>query len=205
MSCIYCNHYILYKLKNGYFKCAKCKRKFSPKKIERKAKILHSFLKGLSPTQIAQKHSFAYKSVVNEVHHIREVMARICEEEFLKKNEITEFDEYLYIPKTNKKEIKSIYKAQNFLTIDYGGKIYNILLNDMKIYENLKPQEIKTLLRQSHIIKIKQNINIPMFWEYFENFIVKFKGIKKENFFYYLKEAEFRFNKFKIEVKGDRT
>jgi transposase-like protein/DNA-directed RNA polymerase subunit RPC12/RpoP len=201
MSCVYCNHYIIYKLKNGHYKCAKCKRKFSPKKIERKAKILHSFLLGLTPTEIASKHNYSYASVVKEIQHIREVMAKICEEEFMKKNEIIEFDEYLYIPKTNKKNINSIYKAQNFLTIDYGGRVYNIMLSNMKIYENMPPEEIKKLLRQSHIIKIKQNINIPLFWEYFENFIVKFKGIKEENFFYYLKEAEFRFNKFKIEVK----
>ncbi|ACM92908.1 conserved hypothetical protein [Nautilia profundicola AmH] len=201
MSCVYCDHYILYKLKDGYYKCAKCKRKFSPKKIDRKAKILHAFLLEYTPSQIAEKFGFAYASVVKEIGHIREVMAKICEDEFLKKNEITEFDEYLYIPKTNKKDLKSIYTAQNFLTIDYGGKIYNILLNDMKVYENMDPEEIKKLLRQSHIIKIKQNINIPMFWEYFENFITKFKGIKKDKFFYYLKEAEFRFNKFKIEVK----
>ena len=201
MSCVYCDHYILYKLKDGYYKCAKCKRKFSPKKIDRKAKILHAFLMELTPSKISEKYNFAYASVVKEIQHIREVMAKICEDEFLKKNEITEFDEYLYIPKTNKKNIHSIYKAQNFLTIDYEGKIYNILLNDMKVYENMDPEEIKKLMRQSHIIKIKQNINIPMFWEYFENFITKFKGIKKDKFFYYLKEAEFRFNKFKIEVK----
>ncbi len=201
MSCIYCNHYILYKLQNGYYKCAKCKRKFSPKKIDRKAKILHSFLLERSPAEIANKYNFAYASVVKEIAHIRKVMVRICEEEFLKKNEIIEFNEYLYIPKTNKKDSKSIYKAHNFLTIAYDEKIYNILLSDMKVYENLSPQEIKKLLRQSHIIKIKQNINIPLFWEYFENFIVKFKGIKDKNFFLYLKEAEFRFNNFKIEVK----
>jgi len=201
MSCIYCNHYIIYKLNDGNYKCAKCKRKFSPKKIERKAKILHSFLQNLSPKEIAQKHKFAYATVVKEINHIRSIMAQICENEFLRKNDIKEFDEYLYIPKTNKKETTAIYKAHNFLTIDYGEKIYNILLSDMKIYENLTPEEIKKILRQSHIIKIKQNITIPLFWEYFEKFIVKFKGIKKEKFFLYLKEAEFRFNNFKIEVK----
>ncbi len=201
MSCIYCNHYILYKLKNGYYKCAKCKRKFSPKKIERKAKILHSFLLGLTPFEIVDKFSFSYVTVVKEIAHIRKVMANICENEFLNKNKIIEFNEYLYIPKTNKKNINSIYKAKNFLTIDYGEKVYNIMLSNLKIYESLSPEDIKKMLRQSHIIKIKNNITIPLFWEYFEEFIVKFKGIKEENFFYYLKEAEFRFNKFKIEVK----
>ncbi len=201
MSCIYCNHYIIYKLNNGYYKCAKCKRKFSSKKIDRKAKILHSFLQTLSPGEIANKYNFSYASVVKEIQHIRKIMAKICEEEFLKKESIKEFAEYLYIPKTNKKQKSAIYKAQNFLTIDYGEKVYNILLSDMKAYENLSPTEIKKLLTQSHIIKIKTNITIPMFWEYFEEFIKKFKGIKNENFFFYLKEAEFRFNKYKIELK----
>jgi len=30
---------------------------------------------------------------------------------------------------------------------------------------------------------------------------VKFKGVTDEKFFYYLKEAEFRYNKFKLELK----
>jgi DNA-directed RNA polymerase subunit RPC12/RpoP/transposase-like protein len=200
MSCIYCNHYILYKTKEGYYKCAKCKRKFSPKKIERKAKILKGFLDELTPTQISKKYNISYATVVKEIKKIRETIVKICEEEFLKKNQIIEFEEYLYIPKTLKNDKNSIYKAQNFLTIDYGGKIYNIMLSNMKIYENLEYEEIKSMLRQSKIIKIQTKANLLKFWEYFENFILKFKGINEKNFFYYLKEAEFRFNKLKIEV-----
>ena len=201
MSCIYCGHYILYKLKDGNFKCAKCKRKFSPKKIERKAKILKGFLDELTPKEISQKYNIAYKSVVNEIQHIRKVIADICEKEFLKKQDIKEFEEYLYIPKTKKNDIKSLYNAQNFLTIDYGGKIYNILLSSMKNYENLNVDELKSIFSQNRIIKIKKKEKIKEFWQYFENFIVKFKGINEENFFYYLKEAEFRFNGFKIGVE----
>ena len=198
MSCIYCGHYILYKLSDGSFKCAKCKRKFSPKKIERKAKIFKSFLDGLKAIQISKKYNISYVTVVKEINKIRRVMAQICEDEFLKKNDIKEFEEYLYIPKTNKKDLNSIYKAQNFLTIDYGDKVYNILLSSMKNYDSLSKEEIDSMLRQSRIIKIYEKRNIKMFWEYFEKFIVNFKGIKDENFFYYLKEAEFRFNKFKL-------
>ncbi|WP_457559915.1 hypothetical protein [Caminibacter sp.] len=201
MSCIYCNHYILYKTKEGYYKCAKCKRKFSPKKIERKAKILKGFLDELSPTEISKKYNISYATVVKEINHIRKVMAQICEDEFLKKQDIKEFEEYLYIPKTIKNKKSSILKAQNFLTIDYGGKIYNILLSNMKNYETLDYEEIKSIFRQSRIIKIQTKANLLKFWDYFENFIVRFKGIKDDNFFYYLKEAEFRFNGFKIELK----
>jgi len=202
MSCIYCGHYILYKLKDGNFKCARCKRKFSPKKIERKAKILKGFLDELSVNEISKKYNISYASVVKEVRHIRKVMADICEKFFLKKQDIKEFEEYLYIPKTRKNNITSIYKAQNFLTIDYGGKIYNILLSSMKNYENLDLEEIKSLFLQNRIIKIKKKEKIKEFWQYFEKFMNKFKGIDEKNFFYYLKEAEFRFNGFKIGVEN---
>ncbi|GAX87539.1 conserved hypothetical protein [Lebetimonas natsushimae] len=200
MSCIYCNHYILYKLKNGYYKCAKCKRKFSPKKIDKKAKILKGFLDELNPTQIAEKYNISYATVVKEIKNIRKILLNKCEEEFLKKQEIKEFNEYLYIPKTNRKNKNSIYTAQNFLTIDYGGKIYNILLSDMSKYKDLNYDEIKSILRQTQLIKVQKQILIYKFWKYFEEFIKKYKGIKKENFIYYLKEAEFRFNNFKLSV-----
>jgi DNA-directed RNA polymerase subunit RPC12/RpoP len=194
MSCIYCGHYILYKLKEGNYKCARCKKKFSPKKIDRKAKILKGFLNQLTPTQIAKKYNFAYASVVNEIKHIRLVMAKICEDKFLENQNVKEFEEYLYIPN------KDIYKAQNFLTIDYGY-IYNIMLSDMKNYENMNDKEIKSLFLQSRIIKYQNHIKIQQFWDYFEKFMKTFRCVNKNNFFYYLKEAEFRFNKFKIELK----
>lgn len=197
MSCVYCNHYIIYKLKDGYYKCAKCKRKFSPKKIERKAKILKGFLDELTPQEISKKYSISYATVVKEIKNIRKVIAQICEEEFLKKDEIKEFEEYLYLPKST----KNILNAQNFLTIDYGGKIYNIMLSPMKNYAGFDEEKIKSFFRQSRIIKVQNHANIYKFWDYFEEFIKKYKGVKEENFFYYLKEAEFRFNGFKIEVK----
>jgi transposase-like protein/DNA-directed RNA polymerase subunit RPC12/RpoP len=196
MSCIYCNHYILYKLNNGYYKCAKCKRKFSPKKIERKAKILKAFLNELTPHQASKKYNISYATIVKEYKLIRKTITQICEEEFLKKEEIKEFEEYLYLPKN-----KSIINGQNFLTIDYGGKVYNIMLSSMKNYSLYSEEEIKKFLRQSKIIKLQNRVIIYQFWEYFENFIKKFRGINENNFFLYLKEAEFRFNNFKISLK----
>jgi hypothetical protein len=181
-------------LNDGYYKCARCKKKFSPKRIDRKAKILKSFLNEMTPTQIAQKYNYSYASVVNEIKHIRLVMAKICEDRFLAKQDVREFEEYLYIPN------KDIHKAQNFLTIDYGY-IYNIMLSDMKNYENMSDKEIKALFLQSRIIKYQNHIKIQQFWDYFEEFMKKFRGVNKHNFFYYLKEAEFRFNKFDISLK----
>ena len=195
MSCIYCGHYILYKLSDGNYKCAKCKRKFSPKKLTRKANILKGFLDELNPKEISKKYNISYATVVKEIKNIRIVMAQICEDEFLKKEDIKEFEEYLYIPKN-----KNINSAQNFLTIDFGGKIYNIMLSSLKNY-NFDEKELKKMFNQNRIIKIYDKKLIKEFWKYFENFIKKYKGVREDNFFYYLKEAEFRFNKYKIEMK----
>jgi transposase-like protein len=32
------------------------------------------------------------------------------------------------------------------------------------------------------------------FWNFLETYLRKYKGVKSENFIYYLKEAEFKFN-----------
>jgi transposase-like protein len=69
-------------------------------------------------------------------------------------------------------------------------------------YKILTPEEIKSMFRQSRIIKIYEKTLIKKFWLYFEEFIKRFKGISEEEFFYYLKEAEFRFNNYKIELKN---
>ncbi len=75
------------------------------------------------------------------------------------------------------------------------------MLSSMKNYSLYSEEEIKKFLRQSKIIKLQNRLIIYQFWEYFENFIKKFRGVNENNFFLYLKEAEFRFNNFKISLK----
>ncbi|HGZ70211.1 MAG TPA: hypothetical protein ENK74_02335 [Nitratifractor sp.] len=51
-------------------------------------------------------------------------------------------------------------------------------------------------LRFNRVSKISTaQSTIRDFWNYFEKFIIQYKGVKSENFIYYLKEAEWRFNK----------
>ena len=46
----------------------------------------------------------------------------------------------------------------------------------------------------------RENI-ITKFWLYFEDSILKYKGIENKNFFLYLKEIEFKFNYKKTKQK----
>ena len=51
------------------------------------------------------------------------------------------------------------------------------------------------------VVLTKQNFLLSDFWHFLENWLDHFKGVKKENFIYYLKEAEFKFNYDKEEQR----
>ncbi len=124
------------------------------------------------------------------------------EEEFRNRKETIAFEEYLYLEKSKRKSKKNIFDAYNFLTFNYDGKIYNLLLPNLNRYkplfledglEEVYYKEFEKFLRRSHL-GTNPNKTILEFWDFFEEFILKFKGVRRENFFYYLKEAEFKFN-----------
>jgi transposase-like protein len=112
---------------------------------------------------------------------------------------VTGYDEYLYLPKSLKIE-KDIDKLQHFLTMSYNHKVYNIMMPRAKrsLFESEDAQSEKLLLKYLKFNKIakfsKAQTTITQFWDYFENFICKYKGVSDEQFIFYLKEAEWRFN-----------
>ena len=203
MKCIYCKSKT-YKLKNGYRKCAVCKKKFSPFKIEKEEKILKCFCSDLTALECSKKTKLNYITVKKKYEEFRKSIAIFAEKDFEKKKEVIEFDEYLYLEKNKRKGKKNIFDAYNFLTFDYGGKIYNLMMPDLSRYktsflkdslEEVYYKEFEKFLKLNRVAKLKSSKNlITKFWNFFENFICKYKGVSRENFFYYLKEAEFKFN-----------
>ena len=54
---------------------------------------------------------------------------------------------------------------------------------------------LSKFLRFNKAAKLKKSENnITKFWDFFEDFILRYKGVSSEQFIYYLKEAEWRFN-----------
>jgi transposase-like protein len=136
---------------------------------------------------------------------------------FEDKTIVNEYDEYIYLEKRKRKDKRYIFDAKNFLTFDYDdAKIYNMLLPDLSRFKEgfLKDslddtyyKEFSKYLKWHRVssLKNRQN-NITKFWDFFENQILKFKGIKNNNFFFYLKEIEFKFNyntAEQIKILGD--
>jgi len=68
--------------------------------------------------------------------------------------------------------------------------------------EDIYFKEFSKFMMFNKIAKTNKRENtITRFWYFFEDWIVKYKGVNSENFFFYLKECEFKFNYPKDEAK----
>jgi len=200
MKCIYCDHPYTYELGNKQRKCSKCKRKFSPAKIEREKRMWHYFESELNATQAAKQSRMHIETVQKYYMSFRKQLVVLCEEAYSHHSHlVTDYDEYLYLPKSLD-PYEDINKLKHFLTMAYEGKVYNIMMPSLKrLGLNNKDRDEQKLLEkylQYHTISklTTQRSTIQNFWEYFENFILQYKGISDDHFIYYLKEAEWRFN-----------
>ncbi|WP_456485439.1 transposase [Hydrogenimonas sp.] len=210
--CIHCNHPRLYTLANGYLKCAACKRKISPAKIERAEHLIDAFCRNLTAREAAKACGYSYMTAKTHYDRIRVLLTQYLEERYNEyAGDIKEFDEYFYLEQNKKKSEETIFDIQNFLTFDYGGKIYNILMPSLRKYrtnlldDGLQHEYYNQLSRFITFRRIARlehlNNTIVKFWHFFETHIKRYRGVNEKHFFYYLKEAEFKFNYTKHEQK----
>jgi len=200
MKCIYCKHPYTYSLSDKQQKCSRCKRKFSPQKIARRERLFESFKEGKTARETSFDTKMHFATVQKYYEEFRRELALYADAQYQQNiDKITDYDEYLYLPKSLKIE-KNIDKLQHFLTLAYDNKVYNLMMPKQKtsiLYEQ-EDKEHKILLKYLTFNKIrkltKTQNTITSFWDYFELFICKYKGVSSEQFIFYLKEAEWRFN-----------
>ncbi|MCF6310336.1 MAG: transposase [Sulfurimonas sp.] len=210
MECIYCHNKKLYKLKTRQLKCSACKKKFSIKNFQTNSEIIEYFINNLTANQTAKKLDINYVTVKKRYDLFRRLIANYLEVEYKDKT-VLEYDEYIYLQKSKKKIKENIFDAQNFLTFHYDEKVYNLLMQNLNVYKNqfledgaeeIYFKEFSKFMMMNKISKTKERENlITKFWIFFEDSILKYKGVGDENFFYYLKEIEFKFNYTKNEQK----
>ncbi len=200
MKCIYCEHPYTYLLADKQRKCSKCKRKFSPQKIAREKRLETLFVEGVNATEASKQTGMHFATAQKYYENFRKNLTYYADEMYQhNSHRVTGYDEYLYLPKSLKVE-NNIYKLQHFLTMSYDNKVYNIMMPRAKrsLLQNEEVQSEKLLLKYLTFNKIakltKAQSTITQFWDYFETFICKFKGVSDEQFVFYLKEAEWRFN-----------
>lgn len=200
MKCIYCQSPNTYLLADKQRKCARCKRKFSPQKLEREAKLWKHFVQGYHARDTSKLTKMHFATVQKYYEKFRRNIAIHSDNVYQRNSDrVTGYDEYLYLPKSLKVE-ENIHKLQHFLTLSYDNKVYNIMMpkTKQKHFDDQNEQENKLLLKYLNFNKIaklsKAQNTITEFWDYFETFILQYKGVSDEQFIFYLKEAEWRFN-----------
>lgn len=209
--CFYCNGR-LYQLKNAMVKCSSCAKKYSLLKLERDFDVIDAFVESTTARACAIKLNLSYQVVFNRYEQIRKMLIRYSHDYYeYKRDKLDEFEEYMYICQSKKKDYTNIIESQNFITFAYEEKVYNFLLPSLKRFQT-KPSgnnsevahqnEFKKFMLTNRISKLKTLENtIIKFWRFFEVFITPYKGVKSEYFLSYLKEAEFKFNYTKKEQK----
>jgi transposase-like protein len=186
-------------------KCAACRRKFSPEKVRKERDLIAMFCRGETAHHAARTMTISYPSVTARYKRLRLLAAAHLEQAYeSQRHRVAEFEEYIYLEASKRCEKRHIFDAHNFITFDYGGRVYNLMMPSLHRFKHdfledsldgLYYEEFARFLRIHRIAKLQKSKNtITDFWEFFEGYILRYKGIRQENFPYYLKEAEFKFN-----------
>jgi len=200
MKCIYCSNTYTYELGNRQRKCSRCKRKFSPQKLKREEKLRALFTRRANARKASGETGMHFATVQKYYEKFRKELALKADEQYqLNSHRVTEYDEYLYLPKSLKAE-GNIDRFQHFLTLSYDERVYNLMMPGIKRYGiHLEDRQGEALLLKylnyNKVAKLsKAQSTITEFWDYFEIFILQYRGVSDEQFVFYLKEAEWRFN-----------
>ncbi|WP_457598441.1 transposase [Hydrogenimonas sp.] len=202
--CIHCRGSV-YRLGNGMLRCPRCAKTYSPRKVERQLKLAEAFCRDLTAREAARSLGLNYVTAKRFYDRVRRLLLADLERSYIDHREdVVEYDEYLYLDHAKRRDKKYIFDAHNFLTFDYGGKVYNILMPSLERYKStflsdgldeVYYREFSRFLKIHRIAKLRSIDNtIVRFWEYFDQFMKKYKGVGRDSFIYYLKEAEFKFN-----------
>ena len=197
MICQNCNNTTFYTLANDYIKCKICAKKHSLKKLQKDKEIIIKFCENKNALETSKELNLNYKTVKDRFDIFRKKIAVFLEDEYNNSiKEYNEYEEFYYIKEREKKrKKKSLSQAINIMGFYSNEKIYTLLMPkignrafDMEdgFIQYLNWNKIHS--KNSHQTKLNE------FWKYLEENLKKYKGIEEDNFFYYLKECEFRFN-----------
>lgn len=219
--CIFCNNTNLYRLINKHVKCKHCKHKYSLKKLDKDLNVLYYFYLELSARRTAKELGLSYRTVHDKFMQYRYIIANFLHKEFTRMNGEIEMDESYFGGKRKGKRGRGAYnKAIVFGILERNGKVYTTVVPNVKAKTLMKHIKEKTkkgsvfytdqfrsyrslILYGKHekidhsktLVEYNKHINgIEGFWSYAKERFMKFHGIGKHNYYWYLKEMEFRFN-----------
>jgi len=229
-KCIFCGSYSLYRLKDKRIKCGKCKKKYSLEKLKRDLEILKYFSLEISSSKIAKILNLSYNTISWRYQEFREKIVEFLDEDFKKLKGEIEIDEaYFGGQRKGNRGRGAAGKVIVLGILERNNRIYTTIVPDVKPETLLKKIQEKTekgsvfytdKFRSYHDLKLfgrhikinkqkylvhpknhRTHINgVESFWAFAKERFMKYHGIKKNNFYLYLKELELRFNFRKVDI-----
>ncbi|WP_263832778.1 hypothetical protein [Sulfurospirillum oryzae] len=208
-QCIFCGNKVLYSISKTQYRCVTCKRTWSHAKYAKEMNILDCFIDNKSAYECATLLKLNYLTVAKSYQKLRLVLIGHSETLYAEQTDsFSQYDEYYYLPTCKRGNPKHLFDAIGILSMLYGKRIHTLLLPDQ--FAHLKNLEENSIEKETYARYLNQHKvahyesfenALVDFWIFLENWLDHFKGIKKENFIYYLKEAEFKFNYEKKEQR----
>lgn len=196
--CPYCNNKHLYELQDNFSKCSSCKRKFSLKKLQKDIRVIELFCNQVSANSCANILNVNYRTIKNRYDIFRKLIANYLEEVYhcsIKDN--SSYEEFYYFNLKQKKQKKrSLYDAINIIGFYSNKRIYTLLMPKLPKYNSQEEYKTFENYLKWHRLFSQDSYSTPLsiFWKYLEKNLRKYKGVDEKNFFFYLKECEFKFN-----------
>jgi transposase len=219
--CPKCKGQKLFKLSDDRWKCSKCFYRFSAKRISDDLDILHCFSLEIPATKTAKDLRLSYNKVRNKYMEYRHEIYECMNQEFRKLSGEIECDEtYFGGRKKGPRGRGSQGKIKVFGMLERQGKIFTTVVDNVKAetlmhevqqhaekgsvfytdqfksYKSLKFfGKHKTIDHGIQYAKGRNHINgLEGFWSFAKERFLKYHGIDKQYFPFYLKELEFRYN-----------
>ena len=221
-TCIFCNKYGLYKLADKQVKCKHCNKHYSIRKLKRDLQILYYFYLEISARKTAKELELDYQTVQSRFMQFRKCIADYCNTEAKKLNGKIEIDESYFGGKRKGQRGRGAKnKTIVFGILERKGKIYTKIVENVSAETLMSEIKNKTLkgsvfytdgwksyaslhqFGKHNIIDhdkelVDENHNhingIEGFWSFAKERFHKYHGIDKQNYPFYVKEMEFRFN-----------
>jgi hypothetical protein len=203
-TCFYCGG-ALSRLGDGRVQCKACQRRYAPKKLSRRLALAEAFCQGKSAKEAAGELGTSYVTALAFYQKLRTDLLPLLEHDYEASRErVEQYEETLYLDHNKRRDKRHIFEAHNFLTFAYDERVYNILMPSLERYkqslvdDGLAEQyweELSRFFIFHRIAKLESRENtIERFRRYFDDFMKNYRGVRRQNFIYYLKEAEFKFN-----------
>ena len=198
MNCPFCDHNQLYILENEYRKCKQCNKKFSLRKYQTDLKVIELFCNNVNALEVSSRLNLNYRTVKNRYDVFRRLIANYLEALYASDHkENSAYEEYYYFTvRQNQKKRKSLFDAINVIGFYTNQRVYTLLMPKLqKPFDSSDDKNYQAYLTW-HKLQSKEAYKTPLsvFWRYLEENLKKYKGVNEKNFFFYLKECEFKFN-----------